>query len=248
MQTPPERCGMQLDFQQPTRLFFRDDDGGWADERLQALCDLFLELGAPLDIAVIPAAVTANTRKVINRARERRPDLIHVHQHGCRHVNHESTGRKCEFGRSRSQAEQARDIEWGRRRMHSHFGTACTPAFTPPWNRCTATTMSLLESLGYRAVSRISGSEPLPSSRVAQVDVTVDWLKQRDGRRLMGPAFAAYVAKRLRGATTVGFMLHHEHMDSREMTKLRVLLERVIDDARISFDTLLGIARRHEHA
>ena len=41
----------------PVVCFFRDDDAGWRADRLRALLTLFAELGLPLDLAVIPAAL-----------------------------------------------------------------------------------------------------------------------------------------------------------------------------------------------
>src|SRR6476661_3177300 len=43
---------------QPVDVFFRDDDAGWADERLLELVARFAERGLPLDLAVIPAELT----------------------------------------------------------------------------------------------------------------------------------------------------------------------------------------------
>ena len=42
----------------PVTVFFRDDDAGWADDALRTVMDLFAEDDLPLDVAVIPAALT----------------------------------------------------------------------------------------------------------------------------------------------------------------------------------------------
>ena len=42
------------DRQSPIKVFFRNDDGGWADKRLQQLTKEFIQQELPLDIAVIP--------------------------------------------------------------------------------------------------------------------------------------------------------------------------------------------------
>jgi hypothetical protein len=58
-------------------VFFRDDDAGWADARLLALCDLFGALELPLDLAVIPAALHDGLAREL-RARDWRGR----HKHG----------------------------------------------------------------------------------------------------------------------------------------------------------------------
>ena len=89
----------------PSTVFFRDDDAGWGDERLWALLDLFDRRALPVDLAVIPAELHPTlTAELTVRARAGR---VHLHQHGFAHVNHEPTGRKCEFGPARPYEAQA---------------------------------------------------------------------------------------------------------------------------------------------
>src|SRR5262245_42996504 len=72
----------------PRRLevFFRDDDAGWGDARLLALIDRFADHGLPLDLAVIPAELSARLAAVLVE----RP--VGLHQHGYSHANHELEG------------------------------------------------------------------------------------------------------------------------------------------------------------
>jgi hypothetical protein len=118
----------------PIDIFFRDDDAGWADERLLELIGRFAEHGLPLDLAVIPAELTDDLAGALL---ERHAGL---HQHGFAHVNHEREGRKCEFGPSRGIDEQRADIAAGRERLATLLGDRLQPFFTPPWNRCTRDT------------------------------------------------------------------------------------------------------------
>jgi len=41
-------------------IFFRNDDAGWDDARLRAMLDLFARCSVPLEVAVIPADLTAS--------------------------------------------------------------------------------------------------------------------------------------------------------------------------------------------
>jgi hypothetical protein len=77
----------------PTTFFFRDDDAGWCDERLFALLEVFERRGAPLDLAVIPQALSAKLARELGAWWRAMP--LGVHQHGFAHLNHELLGRKC---------------------------------------------------------------------------------------------------------------------------------------------------------
>ena len=52
--------------QAPLKVFFRDDDGGWADERLQELATDFIRQQLPLDVAVIPDALNDDSISLIS--------------------------------------------------------------------------------------------------------------------------------------------------------------------------------------
>src|SRR4051812_14387265 len=43
----------------PVEVFFRDDDAGWGDDRLLRLVALFERHALPLDLAAIPAELSA---------------------------------------------------------------------------------------------------------------------------------------------------------------------------------------------
>ena len=49
----------------PLKVFFRDDDGGWADARLQKLAHAFIQQQLPLDVAVIPGALSAQSIELL---------------------------------------------------------------------------------------------------------------------------------------------------------------------------------------
>jgi len=119
---------------EPVCVFFRDDDAGRDDAALEMLLDVFEPHEVSLDVAAIPAAMTARTVELLTvRQAAGRIDVT-VHQHGFAHVNHEPEGLKCEFGVSRTAAQQADDIARGRELLRGLLGDL--PAvFTPPWNR-----------------------------------------------------------------------------------------------------------------
>lgn len=208
----------------PCEIFFRDDDAGWEDDRLRALLDRFARVGMPIDLAVIPMALTAPLARELRQRVADAPALLGLHQHGYAHVNHESAGRRCEFGTDRSREDQRRDIERGASRMWDRLGPVVDPVFTPPWNRCTSATGHCLLDLGFRVLSREHRAEPLGLHGLAELPVTIDWCRREDG----GIADAGRVADRvvagLRGERPVGIMLHHAVMAEPEQAQFAELL------------------------
>ena len=197
----------------PVPVFFRDDDAGWGDDRLLALLDVLAASGrqdsgrgVPVDVAVIPDALgPALARELLARPG------IGLHQHGCSHANHEPEGRKHEFGPSRPAALQRADIAAGRELLAALLGDRVDPIFTPPWNRCTATTGRCLVELGFQVLSRESRADPLGLPGLRELPVDVDFV------RLEPEELARRAAAVIRAGEPLGVMLHHEVMDDGAM-------------------------------
>ena len=98
----------------PRTFFFRDDDAGWADERLIALLDVFAHHSVPVDVAVIPAALDRRLAASLRRRKEADSGLLAFHQHGFAHANHEPSGRPCEFGPDRPKTPSDTTSPWAR--------------------------------------------------------------------------------------------------------------------------------------
>ncbi len=182
----------------PVEVFFRDDDAGWDDARLLALCDAFAAHGLPLDLAVIPAELHPDLAAGLRR----RP--VGLHQHGYAHANHQRAGRKCEFGSDRPAAAQRADIAAGRERLQALLGDRLDPFFTPPWNRCTRDTAQALADLGFTLLSREHRAEPF--GLLPELPVHLD--VARLGAAELDERFAA-----LLGDGAVGLMFHHAAME-----------------------------------
>jgi peptidoglycan/xylan/chitin deacetylase (PgdA/CDA1 family) len=206
---------------QPVNVFFRDDDGGWRDDRLRELLALFEARALPLDLAVIPRALHPGlARELRARAGER----LALHQHGFAHVNHEPEGRKYEFGPSRPRATQLRDIEAGRDLLYERLDGNVQPIFTPPWNRCTAETGHCLAELGFRVLSREARAEPLNVPGLRELPVRIDWFARRHGTRLTLAELAERIAQAIATDGPVGVMFHHAVMDAGDMERAAELL------------------------
>jgi hypothetical protein len=227
----------------PLEIFVRDDDAGWADERLAALLDLCERYACPIDLAVIPAAVgDALTGSLLDRLA--RGAAIGLHQHGFSHQNHEPAGRPCEFGPSRPAAAQCEDIGEGRRLLLARFGPALDPIFTPPWNRCVRATASCLRENGILAVSRDRTGDGLNVGGLLECPIDVDWFWRAKGTRLSRDAWVARVSAAIAGAVTpLGFMLHHAQMDTSELAALADLLQLFAESPRVHRRSMRAIVR-----
>ncbi len=225
----------------PVTFFFRDDDAGWDDEGLESLLDVFVDAGAPLDVAAIPDAMTARTVDLLTRRRE--TDDLTVHQHGRAHVNHEPEGRKCEFGPSRSAEQQAEDIARGRDRLRSMLGEL-PPVFTPPWNRCAPWTAEVLRDLGFEVLSRdvTAGVAGVPG--LAEQPITVDWFAKRKKVPVDRAGRGRLLADGATSPGPVGLMLHHEVMSADDRADLAGLLDLVVGHPAARTAHLAGLPAR----
>jgi hypothetical protein len=134
------------------------------------------------------------------------------HQHGWRHVNHESAGKKQEFGPARSREHVAADLLRGKTRLERIMEHRFYPAFTPPWNRCSAETLSLLCSLAYKLVSRSRGSRPEAPPGLKEIAVNVDLHTMK--ARTSSDAWHRLLTDLDRGIAegVCGIMIHHRVM------------------------------------
>lgn len=222
-------------------LFLRDDDAGWCDARLLQLLDTTAEAGAPIDLAVIPGALTPGLAATLRRRHDAAPGLLGLHQHGCRHDNHEAEGRRCEFGMARDAAQQRDDLVLGRDLLQQQFGDRLDGLFTPPWNRCAPHTPNVLAMLGYAGLSR-DRSAPAQNA-LPELPVDVDWTRHHrsGGAAAVEDALAAALRARLGDGQPMGLMLHHAVMDNDEFALLAHLLRRLAAHPRLQWQPMRGL-------
>ena len=228
------------DRQSPIKVFFRNDDGGWADKRLQQLTNEFIQQELPLDIAVIPDVLSEQSADVISALLDA-GSRVAIHQHGFSHNNHQLSGRACEFGTDRNSKQQKDDIERGQKKLAAVFGSQVKPVFTPPWNRCTSETAVALQSLRFQYLSRIIGSAPIESV-MPELPVAIDWLKKRKGKRLNTAELIEYISGLLNtDDEIIGVMLHHEHMDQENRILLSQFIESLRQSQMVSFESMMDV-------
>lgn len=211
--------------EKPATVFFRDDDAGWASDKLYPFLDKFADCGLPVDLAVIPHALDDKLALELLKRWEQTPKLTGLHQHGYSHANHEpSHRRKCEFGLSRNKRLQEQDIRRGRERLLTKLGSAVDPIFTPPWNRCTQDTVAALEELGFLMLSRDITAERIESAKLKEAPVTVNWsriFKTAENPLLV---LSLAISSSLKENDLTGIMFHHADMDADNLNVMKELL------------------------
>jgi len=216
-------------------IFFRDDDAGIADKRLFSMLEIFERFTMPLDIAVIPKEISRKTADKLIEKIIASEDRFSVHQHGFSHLNHESEGRKFEFGVSRSVPEQFRDISSGKKILSELFGDLPKPIFTPPWNRCSIQTPEVLGRLDFKILSRESKAKPMDLKGLVEMPISVDWFAKRKGIYLEREEIGRIIADRIQDEKPFGIMLHHAEMDVIERDLLVQLFKLFLEFSQMKF-------------
>ena len=210
-------------------IFFRADDVAVPGRQFSRLMDLFSAYGVPLSLAVVPAALTRKRWQYLKGFEKKNPLRWCWHQHGWRHVNHETEGKKQEFGGGRAVSVIQRDLVRGKERLEMLMGDHFFPVFTPPWNRCSSSTLKLIKELGYAAVSRSRGSKTQSPPGLPDYFVNVDLHTRKE----KGPAEAwEKLFSELRQAIAskhCGIMIHHRMMNGAAFDFIEVLLKKLVE-------------------
>ncbi len=228
-------------------LFFRDDDADVDEETLWRLLDLFLAHRRPLNLEVIPGRLERGAAEKLRRRAKEAPALLELNQHGWRHLNHETTGRKCEFGPSRDFETQRADIAAGKTRMEEAFADLWHPVFTPPWNRCTADTHRALDQLGFRVFSKDRGRDLVDGYGFREISTTLDLYRWKDGAQ-MRPAeeILRDMLIQFEQPGPVGLLLHHKVMNAAAFAFLDWLLGELASSPGVRIHTFRSLLESEE--
>lgn len=229
-------------------IFLRDDDIDEDEETLRHLLDICLSRNTPVNLEIIPGQLTQPGIQLLKSFKSTNPELIELDQHGWQHLNHEAEGRKCEFGRSRSFAQQLEDISWGKTLLEAMFGEHFFPAFTPPWNRCTADTLKALDQLGFAVFSKDRDGPPADGYSFAEISTTLDLYRWKENPTMKPPAeiVEAFLRQMAEGVNPIGLLLHHKVMDAEAFYFLDQLLAELAGYPCVQFHTFQSLYARKE--
>ena len=136
------------------RLFIRNDDVWTLDREFRFFFDLALDYCLPVVHAVIPGLMDQGLVRFLRKAKEKKPHLLDIVQHGWVHENHAPEGKApCEFGALRAYESQREDIRKGLVKMREAFGEYFTPAFVPPYHGYDENTLRVLHEEGIHLFS-----------------------------------------------------------------------------------------------
>ena len=213
---------------QPGYIFFRDDDVAAPGRPFAQLMELFDQLRVALNLAVVPAWLTRMRWRSIKPPGSSADGLWCWHQHGWRHKNYETAGKKQEFGPGRSLAALESEIVRGRRRLESLIGDNFFPVFTPPWNRCDRRTLQLLQKHDYIAVSRSQNPNNSNLKDLPDFCVSVDLHTRKDRNSASG--WINFLAELQKGIASghCGIMIHHNRMNAAAFEYLEILLKMIV--------------------
>lgn len=223
---------------QGTEIFFRADDIGAPGDNCRKMMALFRKHRVPLHMAVTPAWLT-ESRWDILKGWGGNDGLFIWHQHGWRHVNHQRSGKKGEFGTDRSKDMKKADLAKGRAKLEAIMGNDFSPLFTPPWNRVDAETVESLVELEYAAISRSAGEQkkvPVPNT-LPDIPVNVDLHTRSEADPESGLAALLDEFKEAVASGRVGVMLHHQRMNESSF--------RFLDDCLASASSASSLSFRH---
>lgn len=206
------------------RIFFRADDIAVVDEPFSHLMQLFQTHRIALNLAMVPEWMNARRWEEMKRftADDR---LWCWHQHGFAHVNHETAGKKCEFGDSRGRLALLSDIQKGYEQLAYLLGNVLFPVFTPPWNRCGQLTLDILQQLKFSGISRYRQPQPQSPGGLEEIGMNVDLHTGRENDYQEGWSKMLADFSRAAETGTIGIMIHHQLMNREAFTFLDNLLQ-----------------------
>jgi hypothetical protein len=216
------------------RVFFRADDIGIPSGNFQGLISCFRKHKMPLCLATVPSWLTENRRDELYSLTGKNKSQWCWHQHGVTHRNFESTGKKQEFGPSRSAHQLQHSLESGKARLTDLLGKEFLPVFTPPWNRCTADTLETLINLEFLAISRYQGAKPESPTTLPDLSVNVDLHTRKESTAELALDNLLHELERGISSGFCGIMLHHQRMNKRAFDFLDLLLYQINIEKRLN--------------
>jgi len=208
-----QRVSALFDARPGATVFFRADDVAIPSARQDLLLELFVRNQAPLCAAMIPAWLSGKRWARIDGQVAGNHRLFAWHQHGWNHINHETQGKKQEFGPSLGSRDKQRAILRGRDKLAGILGDRFLPVFTPPWNRVDAEAMAMLRDAGFRAISRYSAAKVPALEGLPDLFANVDLHTRKEPDAASGWEALLHEFEQALAGGRVGIMIHHQRMN-----------------------------------
>jgi hypothetical protein len=208
-------------------IFFRADDIGFPSQNFMRLIGSFKKHRIPLCLATVPAWLNEARLDELYTVTGKLDPQWCWHQHGVTHRNFEQTGKKQEFGPSRSPERVMESLGKGREKLKDLLKDDFYPVFTPPWNRCTAETMAALSRLGFRAISRSTGARPESPAELTEIPVNVDLHTRKESGPETGLNNFLEELTQAVASGCCGVMIHHQRMNAAAFNFLDQLLAQI---------------------
>lgn len=207
------------------QLFFRADDIGVPSKNFFLLIECFKKHSLPLCLATVPTWTTRRRLSELQKETGNKGTQWCWHQHGRRHLNYETSGKKQEFGPARTEDDIQASLSQGKKRLEGLLGTEFCPVFTPPWNRCSSATLEALPKLGFKALSRSRGATPRSAASFPDFQVNVDLHTRKSTSALLDMGQLLLELESSLASGRCGIMIHHQRMNSAAFAFLDLLLE-----------------------
>ncbi|MGE5639716.1 MAG: polysaccharide deacetylase family protein [Clostridia bacterium] len=228
-------------------LWCRDDDACGDSPALRRLLEIARAAGAPVALAVIPAAMRRDLVEAVAPS-----GIATVLQHGYAHRNHAPPqSRKWELGAHRPVRATLGELERGLSALRLSFGEQFLPMLVPPWNRIDDGVVGGLAESGFRGLSCLGPrAAARPAAGIAQCNVHVDLIAWRRERAFVGVEAAlerlldhlrARREGRVDASEPSGILTHHLDMSAAGWQFLADLMARTKErgaawlDARAAF-------------
>ncbi|MBX2878565.1 MAG: polysaccharide deacetylase family protein [Granulosicoccus sp.] len=197
-------AGQHVDF------WLRDDDAVQPSDSLNRLLLLTKKHEIPVMLAVIPAHSDDKLSQYLARF-----DHVSVAVHGWSHQNHAPREqKKQELGEHRSASIVLKELAYGYEHLSQSYPSAFVPVLVPPWNRISATIVSGLHPIGYKALSTFGINTSTEISMLdTHVDI-IDWKGSRGGRDLRELVEEMASCIQDGSLDTIGLLTHHQVHDS----------------------------------
>lgn len=208
-------------------LFFRADDIGIPSDQFTQMITLFKKYSAPLCLATVPGWVNDDRLVSLLKITGKSSSQWCWHQHGYVHRNYELTGKKQEFGPSRSAQDISLNLRRGRKRLKTLLKDDFLSLFTPPWNRCSQTTIDTLMDSGFVGMSRSRGASPTAPEYFPDFQVNVDLHTRKETSPETGFINLLLEIEAGLESGRCGIMLHHQRMNRKAICFLEILLREI---------------------